>query len=357
MPVTGTALLRPGDPPREGVVEFTDERRTVALPIRAALPILTKAHALDDLHPSVRLLTSSALLGLRLVAAGRIEAGGLALAGRRRWAPRTRTGSGRWSGTAPDDEADRPGDARRDRRRDAAGGPAPGRAEPAASTGRSRSGSPAAWRRVPTPGPAPARPDLAARRGRRGGARRRRGAAGAPGARRAGPAAPLRRGGAVDRVRTGGDPRVRRPGAHARRDRAARRPPRPGRCSTGWPSCVCPTRSPSTPTSWSASSTPASPRWRRAGVDVLWPRSLGRDLTATAVLDRATTAAERQRAGDRAVRAGPDVQLPVAGRPARRAADRGGDGAADRGRPPRSSSCAAAGRSSTRPSPARRASG
>ena len=73
VPVTGTALLRVGEPPREGVVEFTDERRTVALPIRAALPVLTKAHALDDLDPSVRLLTSSALLGLRLVAAGRIE--------------------------------------------------------------------------------------------------------------------------------------------------------------------------------------------------------------------------------------------------------------------------------------------
>ena len=73
MPVTGTALLRVGDPPREGVVEFTDDRRTVALPIRSALPILTKAHARDDLHPSVRLLTGSALLGLRLVAAGRLE--------------------------------------------------------------------------------------------------------------------------------------------------------------------------------------------------------------------------------------------------------------------------------------------
>lgn len=73
VPVTGTALLRVGDPPREGVVEFRDERRTVALPIRAALPVLTKAHAHDGLHPSVRLLTSSALLGLRLVAAGRIE--------------------------------------------------------------------------------------------------------------------------------------------------------------------------------------------------------------------------------------------------------------------------------------------
>jgi superfamily II DNA or RNA helicase len=73
VPVTGTALLRVGDPPREGVVEFTDERRTVALPIRAALPVLTKAHVRDDLHPSVRLLTAAALLGLRLVAAGRLE--------------------------------------------------------------------------------------------------------------------------------------------------------------------------------------------------------------------------------------------------------------------------------------------
>ena len=76
VPVTGTALLRVGDPPRDGVVEFTDERRTVALPIRAALPVLTKAHALDDLQPSVRLLTASALLGLRLVAAGRLEPAG-----------------------------------------------------------------------------------------------------------------------------------------------------------------------------------------------------------------------------------------------------------------------------------------
>ena len=88
VPVTGTALLRVGDPPREGVVEFTDERRTVALPIRAALPVLTKAHVRDDLHPSVRLLTSAALLGLRLVAAGRLEpaaAAGCRTGGRDPW--------------------------------------------------------------------------------------------------------------------------------------------------------------------------------------------------------------------------------------------------------------------------------
>ena len=76
VPVTGTATFRAAQPPRDGVVEFTDERRTVALPIRAALPVLTKAHSRDDLHPSVGLLSGAALLGLRLVAAGQIEPAG-----------------------------------------------------------------------------------------------------------------------------------------------------------------------------------------------------------------------------------------------------------------------------------------
>ena len=76
VPVTGTATFRAAEPPRDGVVEFTDERRTVALPIRAALPVLTKAHSRDDLHPSVGLLSGAALLGLRLVAAGQIEPAG-----------------------------------------------------------------------------------------------------------------------------------------------------------------------------------------------------------------------------------------------------------------------------------------
>ncbi len=58
------------------MVEFTDDRRTVSLPIRAALPVLTKAHSRDDLHPSIGLLSGAALLGLRLVAAGRIEPDG-----------------------------------------------------------------------------------------------------------------------------------------------------------------------------------------------------------------------------------------------------------------------------------------
>ncbi|GEP39358.1 helicase SNF2 [Nocardioides psychrotolerans] len=73
VPVTGPATFRPAVPPREGVVEFSDERRTISLPIRAALPVLTKAHARDDVHPSVGLLSGAVLLGMRLVAAGKFE--------------------------------------------------------------------------------------------------------------------------------------------------------------------------------------------------------------------------------------------------------------------------------------------
>ncbi len=76
VPLTGPATFRAGEPPREGVVEFTDERRTVALPIRAALPVLTKARNQDDLHPSVGLLSGAALLGMRLVAAGKFAPAG-----------------------------------------------------------------------------------------------------------------------------------------------------------------------------------------------------------------------------------------------------------------------------------------
>jgi superfamily II DNA or RNA helicase len=78
VPVTGHATFRSADPPREGVVEFTDDRRTVTLPIRAALPVLSKAQSRDDLHPTVGLLAGAVLLGLRLVAAGKLEPAGSA---------------------------------------------------------------------------------------------------------------------------------------------------------------------------------------------------------------------------------------------------------------------------------------
>lgn len=76
VPVTGPATFRAAEPPREGVVEFSDDRRTVSLPIRAALPVLTRARAREDLHPTVGLLSGAALLGIRLVAAGKFAPAG-----------------------------------------------------------------------------------------------------------------------------------------------------------------------------------------------------------------------------------------------------------------------------------------
>ncbi|MCW2815168.1 MAG: SNF2-related protein, partial [Nocardioides sp.] len=75
VPVTGLATFRPADPPRDSVVEFSDERRTVALPMRAALPVLTRVRGRDDVHPSVGLLSGAVLLGMRLVADGKFEPG------------------------------------------------------------------------------------------------------------------------------------------------------------------------------------------------------------------------------------------------------------------------------------------
>ena len=76
VPLTGPATFRAGEPPREGVIEFTDAKRTVALPIRAAIPVLTKARNRDDLHPTVGLLSGATLLGMRLVAAGKFAPSG-----------------------------------------------------------------------------------------------------------------------------------------------------------------------------------------------------------------------------------------------------------------------------------------
>jgi superfamily II DNA or RNA helicase len=73
VPLTGPATLRAAESPRLGVVEFTDDRRTISLPIRAALPVLAKARVANEAHPSVGLLAAAALLAMRFVAAGKFE--------------------------------------------------------------------------------------------------------------------------------------------------------------------------------------------------------------------------------------------------------------------------------------------
>ncbi len=86
VPLSGPATLHAADPPRHATVEFTDQRtgeltgpaaygRTITLPIRAALPVLAKARSSEDAHPSVVLLAAASLLGMRFVAAGKFEPG------------------------------------------------------------------------------------------------------------------------------------------------------------------------------------------------------------------------------------------------------------------------------------------
>jgi superfamily II DNA or RNA helicase len=75
IPVTGRVTFTARTPPRDSAVEFADDRRTFSLPMRAALPILGKAQRRDDLAPQTRLLAGSVQLGLRLLAAGHCEPG------------------------------------------------------------------------------------------------------------------------------------------------------------------------------------------------------------------------------------------------------------------------------------------
>ena len=73
VPVTGPATYRPANPAGESVVEFSDDRRTVTLPIRGALPVLTKTRGRDDVHPSIGLLSGAVLMGMQFVADGKLE--------------------------------------------------------------------------------------------------------------------------------------------------------------------------------------------------------------------------------------------------------------------------------------------
>jgi superfamily II DNA or RNA helicase len=81
VPLTGPAVLTVASRPRDGAITFRDDRRTLSLPIVSAVPVLTKALAREATHPSVGLLGASAHFALRLVAAGKFEQTGQG------WAP------------------------------------------------------------------------------------------------------------------------------------------------------------------------------------------------------------------------------------------------------------------------------
>ncbi|HWU21728.1 MAG TPA: SNF2-related protein [Nocardioides sp.] len=72
VPLVGPATFRPADPPRDSRIEFSGAARRVELPVRAALPALSRSRQDPGAHPSVALLAASALLATRLVGAGRI---------------------------------------------------------------------------------------------------------------------------------------------------------------------------------------------------------------------------------------------------------------------------------------------
>ncbi len=78
VPLQGPASFTGTHPPRESEVEFSGAglggtARVIRLPMRGAIPVLTRAMRADDAHPSVGLLGGATMLALRLVAAGRIQ--------------------------------------------------------------------------------------------------------------------------------------------------------------------------------------------------------------------------------------------------------------------------------------------
>ena len=73
VPLQGRATWVPHHPPRLSEVEFSGPTRTIRMPLRGAIPVLTRAMRVEDAHPSVGLLSGATLLAMKLVAAGRVR--------------------------------------------------------------------------------------------------------------------------------------------------------------------------------------------------------------------------------------------------------------------------------------------
>ncbi len=73
VPLQGRATWVPSHPPRLSEIEFSGPARTIRMPMRGAIPVLTRAIRVEDAHPSVGLLSGATLLAMKLVAAGRIR--------------------------------------------------------------------------------------------------------------------------------------------------------------------------------------------------------------------------------------------------------------------------------------------
>ncbi len=79
VPLEGPAEYVPASPPRDAQVVFTSRpggaARVIRMPMRGAIPVLSRAMRVEDAHPSVGLLSGATLLAMRLVAAGRVHRG------------------------------------------------------------------------------------------------------------------------------------------------------------------------------------------------------------------------------------------------------------------------------------------
>ncbi|MCZ4500444.1 MAG: SNF2-related protein [Marmoricola sp.] len=73
VPLHGQATLHLADPPRDSEIEFTGGQRVVRLPMRGAIPVLTRALRADDAHASVTLLSATVMMAMKFVAAGRLH--------------------------------------------------------------------------------------------------------------------------------------------------------------------------------------------------------------------------------------------------------------------------------------------
>ena len=73
VPLQGRATLVSQHPPRDSEIEFSGPARTIRMPMRGAIPVLTRAIRVEDAHPSVGLLSGATLLAMKLLAAGRVR--------------------------------------------------------------------------------------------------------------------------------------------------------------------------------------------------------------------------------------------------------------------------------------------
>ncbi|MCX6394972.1 MAG: DEAD/DEAH box helicase [Propionibacteriales bacterium] len=73
VPLQGPATIHLADPPRDSEIEFSGPRRVIRLPMKGAIPVLTRALRVEDAHASVALLGAATMMAMKFVAAGQLR--------------------------------------------------------------------------------------------------------------------------------------------------------------------------------------------------------------------------------------------------------------------------------------------